>query len=129
MKKILKSYFFWTYSRGCFHYDVLVTLVILFIFITPHLWNYGDKPTVIAGPAEPMEVVGDGDHGLVITVYADEVRDREVVLGAGADPSRLKKALKKAVEPVTGDAVYLARWQPINDAAGNLIRWQVWVHR
>ena len=47
MNKILKSYFFWTYPRGCFHYDVMVTLILLFIFITPHLWDYGDRPASV----------------------------------------------------------------------------------
>ena len=35
MKQILKSYFYWTYGRGSFHYDVMVTLILAFIFITP----------------------------------------------------------------------------------------------
>ena len=42
-KQILISYFYWTYPRGCFHYDVMVTLILLFVFMTPQLWNYGDK--------------------------------------------------------------------------------------
>ena len=51
MNKIVKSYFYWTYRRGSFHYDVKVTLILLFIFISPQLWNYGDKPTVVAALA------------------------------------------------------------------------------
>ena len=37
VRQILKSYFYWTYPRGCFHYDVMVTLILLFIFVTPHI--------------------------------------------------------------------------------------------
>jgi len=44
-KQILSSYFYWTYSRGSFHYDIMVTLILLFIFITPHLWDFGAKPS------------------------------------------------------------------------------------
>ena len=44
-KQILNSYFYWTYPRGSFHYDVMVTLILLFIFVTPHLWDYGAKPS------------------------------------------------------------------------------------
>ena len=47
-KKILKSYFYWTYTRGSFHYDVMVSLILAFIFITPWLWDYGDKPSSTA---------------------------------------------------------------------------------
>ena len=30
MQRILKSYLFWTYPRGSFHYDVMVTLILVF---------------------------------------------------------------------------------------------------
>ncbi|MGB8846215.1 MAG: hypothetical protein WCC73_11085, partial [Terracidiphilus sp.] len=54
-KQVLHSYFYWTYSRGAFHYDVMVTLILIFIFVTPHLWDYGAKPSLAAGPAHPMQ--------------------------------------------------------------------------
>ncbi len=58
MNRILKSYFYWTYKRGAFHYDVMVTLILLFIFITPHLWSYGDKPSGLEFP----RASDDGDQ-------------------------------------------------------------------
>ena len=36
MNKTLKSYFYWTYPRGSFHYDVMVSLILVFIFAAPH---------------------------------------------------------------------------------------------
>ncbi|MGO9938451.1 MAG: hypothetical protein ACLPH3_12345, partial [Terracidiphilus sp.] len=50
MSNILKSYFYWTYPRGNVHYDVMVSLILIFIFVTPHLWDFGDKPSRAAGP-------------------------------------------------------------------------------
>ena len=44
MWQTLKSYFWWTHPRGNFHYDVMVSLILLFIFITPHFVNFNDKP-------------------------------------------------------------------------------------
>jgi hypothetical protein len=40
----IKGYIWWTHERGSFHYDVMVTLILLFIFVTPHFVNYKDKP-------------------------------------------------------------------------------------
>ncbi len=122
-KEILKSYFFWTYERGNLHYDILVTLILLFIFITPHLWNYGDTPPVIAGPSHSMQVSGDGGRGLIVTVIASDVK-----VPAGAPDAQVKKALREAIEPVTGDAVFVNRWEMVTDAQGNLC-WKVWAHR
>jgi hypothetical protein len=124
MKKILKSYFYWTYPRGCLHYDVMVTLILVFIFLTPHLWNYGDKPSRAAGPTQPIQVIGDGGHGLIITVQASDVN-----VPAASPETVLKKALRTAIEPVTGDAVAVDHWELSRDGYGNPVAWRVWAHR
>jgi hypothetical protein len=135
MKKILKSYIFWTYQRGSFHYDVMVTLILLFIFVTPHLWDYGDKPPKNLDATLPMQVSGDGGPGLVVTVKAEAVKDSSIegqpgaVLDAKADPKVLKKAIKRALEPITGDEFFLERYEPVNDAEGKLVGWKAWVHK
>jgi hypothetical protein len=125
--QILKSYFYWTYSRGSFHYDVMVTLILLFIFLTPQIpgWDYGDKPSPAGGPKLPIQVVGDGGHELIITVQAADV---SLDLSTNPDDRTTRKALRKAIEPVTGDAVFVERWETEKDAQGNL-SWKVWAHR
>ena len=125
MNKLLKSYFYWTYPRGNFHYDVLVTLILAFIFITPHLWNYGDRPSNAAGPPHPIQVIGDGGRGLIITVQATDVN---LDLKTRDSDLAVKKALRKAIEPVTGDAVSVQRWETVQDAQGDWA-WKVWARR
>lgn len=121
--EVVKSYFYWTYRRGSFHYDVKVTLILLFIFISPQLWNYGDKPVPVAALAHPIQVTGDGNRGMVIVVSSADVR-----LPANATDMEVKRALRQAVMPVTGDAVFVERWETLTDAEGNL-EWKVWAHR
>jgi hypothetical protein len=120
--QIFTSYFYWTYSRGSFHYDVMVTLILLFIFVTPHLWNYGAKPSYVAATTHPLQVVPNG-RGVIITVQASDVG-----AAPGASPWEVKKALRKAIEPVTGDDVFVEHWETATDAQGNLT-WKVWAHR
>ena len=124
MNKTLKSYFYWTYPRGHFHYDVLVTLILAFIFVTPHMWDYGDKPTLPSGSTQPMMVTGDGGHGVIITVQASDVN-----VPAAASVKVVRKALRKAIEPVTGDAVSVERWELTRDEMGNPVAWKVWAHK
>jgi len=122
-KQVLLSYFYWTYPRGSFHYDVMVTLILLFIFVTPHLWDYGAKPSShAAGPVHPMTVVADG-RNVIITVEASDVS-----IPAGASNGEVKKALRQAIEPVMGDAVFVEKWKTEADSQGNLV-WRVWAHR
>jgi hypothetical protein len=44
MGKLLRSYLWWTYERGSFHYDVMVTLILIFMFVSPRLIDFKDKP-------------------------------------------------------------------------------------
>jgi len=123
-KQVFSSYFYWTYERGSFHYDVMVSLILLFIFITPHLWDYGAKPTVVTRPAHPLEVVPSPDgRGVIVTVQASDVS-----IPPNASFKEVKKALRQAIEPVTGDAVYVESWVTVTDAQGHLA-WKVWAHR
>ena len=42
--RTLKGYLFWTYELGSFHYDVMVSLILAFIFIAPHFIDFKDQP-------------------------------------------------------------------------------------
>jgi len=125
MIKLLKSYFYWTYSRGSFHYDVMVTLILAFIFITPRFWDFGEKPSTAAGLKHPIQVVGNGERGVLITLAASDV---PLDLRTHAPESVVKRALRKAVEPITGDAVFVERWETAVDTTGTPV-WKVWAHR
>jgi hypothetical protein len=124
VRQILLSYFYWTYPRGCFHYDVMVTMILAFIFITPWLWNYGDKPTIAAGPQHPIQVVVDGGHGVILTMQASDVN---LDPNTKAPNPVVKRALRKAIEPVEGDDVFVERWETVRDAQGN-VAWKIWAH-
>jgi hypothetical protein len=121
-RQILKSYFYWTYPRGSFHYDVLVTLILLFIFVSPRVWDFGAKPISVPVSTQPLEVVPNG-RGVIITVQASDVS-----VAQGASYREVKLALRKAIEPVTGDDVFIEHWETATNAQGNLV-WKVWAHK
>ncbi len=123
LRPILKSYFYWTHPRGSVQYDVMVSLILLFIFVTPHLWNFGDRPSTLPGPLHPILVSGNGGHGIIVTVQATDV-----AVAPGASDAEVKKALRQAIEPVTGDAVFVEHWETVTNSEGNLA-WKVWAHK
>lgn len=118
MRRILRSYFFWTYERGSFHYDVMVTLILLFIFVTPHLWKYRDKPEERQLTARDVLVRMTGD-GFVYQIDADQVKT--------ATPD-LSAALEQTIAPVSG-AMTVDRYETIKDASGKVTAYKVWAHR
>jgi len=123
MNKLLKSYFYWTYPRGNVHYDVMVSLILLFIFVTPQFWDFGDKPSRAPGPSHPIQVASDGSRSLLVTIS-----DIDVKAPPAASTSEMRRVLRKAIEPVTGDAVTVLRWETATDMQGNKV-WKIWARR
>lgn len=117
MGRILKSYFFWTYDRGSFHYDVMVSLILAFIFATPFLWNYGDRPQpeMLAAHNVVVKVTGPGSY--VYDVPASDVQ--------GTAP--LDAQLQQQIESVSG-LVTMDSVQPVKES-GKVTAYRVWAHR
>jgi len=72
----------------------------------------------------PIQVAGDGDYGLVLTVPIENVP-----VDMAADVRTVRKAIHRAIQPVTGDAVSVVRWETASYQAGKPTQWKVWVHR
>ena len=118
MSRILRSYFFWTYERGSFHYDVMVTLILAFIFLTPRIWNYGDRPQAekLAPGSVLVKTAGPGD--LVYEIPAAQIR------GSGS----LDSQLQQNVESISG-AVVIDRYEAVKEPHGKISVYRVWAHR
>jgi hypothetical protein len=120
MGRILKSYLFWTYERGSFHYDVMVTLILAFIFVTPHLWNYGDHPAV--GNFAPSEVVvrSAGENAFTYQIPAEQVR--------GNSSAPFEDRLEQSIGRISGPMV-IDHYDTLKDASGKVTAYKVWAHR
>lgn len=123
--RILRNYFFWTYERGSLHYDVMVTLILLFLFIAPHFIDFKDRPVSGLG-LQPTQVLvrhagyNAGSERLVYTVRA---ADLEGVTGPA-----LQDAAMKIIQPISGP-VTMERITPVEDTAGHLVAYDVTVRR
>ena len=115
----LKGYFWWTYPRGSVHYDVMVTIILAFIFLTPLWFNFRDKPQ--ERPPHQTEVVvqQEGD-GFLYKVDASAVKP-------GSD-TQIRESLLRIIEPISG-YVTIDRYEPQRDGNHNVVAYKVWVHR
>lgn len=126
MLKMLRSYLFWTYERGTFHYDVMVTLILLFIFVSPHIINYRDRP-VYQLPSQIM-VENDGSGQLIYQVKKSDVdQSLSHVKGSNYD-LRTRRALRRLIEPIAGD-VLIERYEPLPGKNGDVDAYRVWAYR
>lgn len=126
MLKLMHGYFWWTYERGSLHYDVMVTVILIFIFVSPHFIDYKDRPvTTVATHASEVLVreagaVGDSSRFLY------QIR-REDMHGAVTDYER-RQAILNVVEPISGE-VSIEKYEPVTDASGRVIAYNAWVLR
>jgi hypothetical protein len=123
---ILRRYFFWTYERGSFHYDVMVTFILLFIFVSPHFIDFNDKP-VTAVPLQHSQVLvkaqsSSGHEARFI--YEIRVDDLQ---GATTDAA-LRAAILNVVEPIAGD-VTLQSYTPVQDTKGHIVAYDATILR
>jgi hypothetical protein len=115
----LKSYVWWTYPRGSRPYDVMVTVILAFIFLTPIWVNFRDKPQE-RPPHQTEVVVRQDGEGFLYKVDASAVR-----MGSDAE---VQESLLRIIDPIAGE-ITIERYEPVRDGNGNVVAYRVWAHR
>jgi hypothetical protein len=114
--RTLKGYLFWTHTRGSFHYDVMVTLILAFIFIAPHYINFKDKP-----PKQP--------HPADIVVSADgKTYEVDASLVDAQDQGMVRMNFQRVLRPIAGP-VTVDRVEQVRDSSGHVVAYRGWVRR
>ena len=126
--KLLRNYFFWAYERGSFHYDVMVTLIILFIFVSPHFIDFKDRP-VNPVPIRTSEVLVKQDGGTAEAYrYIYEIRTENLPEAASDSEGDMRAAIMRVIQPIAGN-VTLESYAPVTDAKGKIIAYDATVVR
>ena len=114
----IKSYLLWTHPRGGFHYDVMVTVILGFIFFTPRS-VFKDSPNYIAPHPNEIVATSDASGAVVYELSASAVRPEE---------SDKPAALKRALLPTAGD-VTVIRYEELRNGLGRVTGYRVWARR
>jgi hypothetical protein len=115
--RTLKGYLFWTYDRGSFHYDVMVTLILAFIFIAPHFIDFKDQPGEKSLHPTGVVVSPDGKMYQVDAAAVD-----------AQDQGMVRANFVRVIRPIAG-AVTVERVEPVRDAAGHIVAYRAWVKK
>jgi hypothetical protein len=118
--RTIRGYILWQYERGTLHYDIMVTLIIIFILFSPRVINFNDKP--IARNPHPTEVVvtSDAEGRLVYQVAASAV--------SAGDDQAVRDQLLHIIEPISG-AVSILSYEPVFDGKGKVQGYKVSAER
>jgi hypothetical protein len=115
----VKGYIWWTHPRGSVPYDVMVTLILAFIFLAPLWINFRDKPQE-RPPRQTEVVVQQEGDGFLYKVDASAVRE-----GSEAE---IHESLLRIIEPIGGE-ITIDRYQPVRDSNHHVVAYKVWGHR
>jgi hypothetical protein len=114
----IRGYIWWMYPRGSVHYDVMVTLILAFIFLGPIWINFRDKP-MERSPHQTEVVVRPEGNGFVYKVDAAAVN--------GTDQDTIEESLQRVLEPIAGE-ISIDRYQAVRDSKHEVVAYEVWAH-
>jgi hypothetical protein len=117
--RTIRGYIWWTHDRGSFHYDVMVTLILLFIFVAPHWVDFNDKPTERNPHQTEVVVLPDGD---------EFIYQIDVSAALGESDTEIRKNLMNIVEPIAGE-IELVRYEAVRDRKGDIKSYKAWIRK
>ena len=118
--RTIRGYILWSYERGSLHYDIMVTLILVFVFVSPYFINYKDKPVEHIPHLTGVVVIPGAKGELIYQIQASAVND-----APGAD---VRRQLERIIEPISG-AVGITNIETVKDVSGHTQSYKVWVEK
>jgi hypothetical protein len=109
----------WSHERGTIQYDVMVTLILLFVFLSPRYIDFNDQVGRNPRPGDVI-VSRDGSGGFVFQVESKAIQ--------GGDDAAVRAQLRGIIEPISGQ-ISIQHYDPVTDKKGNIVAYKVWVKR
>jgi hypothetical protein len=116
----IRGYILWSYERGTIQYDVMVTLILLFVFLSPLWINFKDKPVERNPHPTGVVVMPEASGGLIYQMEGTAV--------SAKDDAGVRDQLMRIIEPISGE-VSITKIEPVRDKGGRVLSYKVWVQR
>jgi len=118
--RTIKGFIFWSHERGTIQYDVMVTLILIFVFFSPRLINFKDRSVERNPHSSGVVVYPDGTGEFIYQVEGKAVQ--------GNDDATIRTELLRVIEPISG-SVSISRYESVTDHKGKVIAYKVWTQR
>ena len=118
--RTIRGYTLWSYERGSLHYDIMVTLILLFIFVSPRFINFKDKPVERNPHLTGVVVIPSAKGGFIYQIPA-------IAVNSESDQD-VRRQLEKIIEPISG-AVSITNVETLRDSAGHAQSYRVSVEK
>jgi hypothetical protein len=98
----------------------MVTLILIFVFLSPRVINFNDKPVLRDPHLTDVVVTPDAEGGLLYQISA-------AAITPGDDPS-VRNQLLHIIQPISGE-VSIVKYEGVPDRRGQVHDYRVWVKR
>ena len=118
--RIIRGYILWSYERGSIQYDIMVTVILMFVFLSPYWINFKDKPVERNPHPTGVVVVPDTAGGFVYQIEGSAV--------TGKEDATIRAELLRIIEPISGE-VTITRYETMRDRSGRISGYKVWAQK
>jgi len=120
--RILTRTLFWSYERGTWQYDVAVILIVVFVLLTPRGWFHDQPQMDLPADAGQVQLLSnDGER----RTYRVDARVLAPPAQTPALENELHNALQKSLPDLRNGRFSIAKIEPVRDAQGSVIAYQV----
>ena len=118
--RTIRGYILWSYERGTIQYDVMVSLILIFLFASPYFIEFKDKPVEHNPHRTGVVVIPDGQGALIYQIEGRAIQSKD-------DPA-IRAELLSIIEPISGE-VTISKYEAVRDKSGKAQFYKVWVQR
>src|SRR5215831_2414588 len=118
--RTIRGYILWSYERGSLHYDVMVTLILLFVFLSPYWINFKDKPIDRSPHQTGVVVEPDGRGGFIFRIEASAI--------SAKDEDGRRAQMLAIIEPISGAAA-ISKYEAVKDKSGQVQSYKVYAEK
>jgi hypothetical protein len=118
--RTVRDFILWSYERGTLQYDVMVTLILLFVFFSPYWINFHDKPVERNPHPSGVVVTPELGGGFIYQIEGAAI--------SSADDATVRQQLLRIVEPISGE-VSITKYEVLRDRQGRVLTYRVWAQK
>jgi len=108
--RTIRSYILWQHERGTLHY------VLIFVFLSPRVINFNDKPVLRDPHPTDVVVTPDAEGGLLYQISAGAITP--------GDDHSVRDQLLRIIRPISGE-VSIVSYAPVTDGKGHVQSYKV----
>ena len=118
--RTIRDFILWSYERGTLQYDIMVTLILLFVFLSPYWINFRDKPVERNPHPSGVVVTPEAGGGFIYQIEGAAI--------SGTDDATVRQQLLRIVEPISGE-VSITKYEVLHDRQGRVSSYKVWAQK